>query len=169
MYRARTRMILGLMAALSMAAALSAAEDPAFDRKEDVIYGRKHGTALTMDIFTPKKDAKEIGVVLVISGGFVSSHEAIRPALVQPLTDRGYTVFAVVHGSQPKFTVPEIVEDMHRAVRFIRYHAREYKVDPERLGVTGASAGGHLSLLLGTSGRPGDPKASDPVERCKNG
>src|SRR5262245_11075490 len=115
MIRALTRMSLILTAAASLGAT-ARAEEPPFDRKEDVVYGRKCGTALTMDIFTPRKDAKGLGVILVVSGGFFSSHEAINPAFVRPLTDRGYTVFAVVHGSQPRFTVPEIIQDMNRAV-----------------------------------------------------
>jgi acetyl esterase/lipase len=85
--------------------------------------------------------------------------------MAAPLLRRGYTVLAIYHVSQPKATVMEIVEDMHRAVRFIRHHAREYGVDPGRLGVTGGSAGGHLSLMLATRGGPGRPEAADPVER----
>lgn len=162
---AGTRSILGLTVAVSLLCPAAPAADPSFDRKEDVIYGRKYGTALTMDVFTPRKDARGIGIVLVVSGGFVSSHDAIQPVFVRPLTDRGYTVFAVVHGSQPRFTVPEIVADMNRAVRFIRHHARDYAIDPARIGVCGASAGGHLSLMLGTAGSPGNPKAKDPVDR----
>ena len=101
-------------------------------------------------------------MVLVVSGGFFSSHEAINPAFIRPLLDRGYTVFAVVHGSQPRYTVPEIVADMNRAVRFIRHHAGDYGIDPDRIGVTGASAGGHLSLMLGTAGRRGRPEGQGP-------
>jgi len=56
---------------------------------------------------------------------------------IKPLLAHGYTVFAVVHGSQPKFTIPEILEDMHRAVRYIRYHARDYHIDPNRIGIQG--------------------------------
>ena len=74
---------------------------------------------------------------MVVSGGFFSSHEAINPAFVRPLLDRGYTVFAVVHGSQPRYTVPEIIKDMNRAVRFIRHHAKDYGIDPDRIGVIG--------------------------------
>jgi acetyl esterase/lipase len=130
-----------------------------------VIYGRKDGTALTMDVFRPKAAANGAAVVVVVSGGFVSSHAAISPGFVTPLTNRGYTVFAVVHGSQPRYTIPEIVKDMNRAVRFIRSRAKDFGVDPGRVGVAGASSGGHLSLMLGTAGTEGDPKASDPVER----
>jgi acetyl esterase/lipase len=89
----------------------------------------------------------------------------IQRPIFQPLVDRGYTVFAVVHGCQPRFQVDEIVGDVNRAVRFVRHHAKEYGVDPDRLGVYGASAGGHLSLMLGTAGTPGDPSAADPVDR----
>src|SRR5262249_15181775 len=101
----------------------------------------------------------------VASGGWVSSHASITRGPIQPFLNRGYTVFAVVHGSQPKFTIPEILEDMHRAVRFIRYHAKDYGIDPDRIGITGGSAGGHLSLMQGTVSKEGDPKAKDPVDR----
>jgi dipeptidyl aminopeptidase/acylaminoacyl peptidase len=53
-------------------------------------------------------------------------------------------------------------------VRFIRYHAKDYHIDAEHLGITGASAGGHLSLMLGTAGAAGDTKARDPVDRVSS-
>jgi acetyl esterase/lipase len=141
------------------------AETPAeFKRTEDVIYGRKFGTALTLDVIQPEKP-NGYGIIVVISGGWFSSHESIQPRAFVTLLDRGYTVFAVVHGSQPKFQIPEIVQDMHRAVRFIRHNAGRYGVDPNKLGVTGGSAGGHLSLTLGTQGGPGRPDAKDPIDR----
>jgi acetyl esterase/lipase len=142
-------------------------DQPAYDRKE-VIYGRKYGTALTMDVFTPKKDANGAGVIVVMSGGWNSDHNAITPSMpnfIQPLLDKGYTTFAVVHGSNPKFTMPEILDDMHRSVRFIRHNAKEYRIDGHRLGIIGASAGGHLSLMQGCAGKDGNPKAADPVDR----
>ena len=74
-------------------------------------------------------------------------------------------MFAVVHGSQPKFQIPEIMQDMLRSVRFIRANAARFGVDPRRLGVSGASAGGHLSLILGTQGGVGAENAKDPVDR----
>jgi acetyl esterase/lipase len=157
---------LTLMALASSSAV--AADEPPWTRKEDVIYGRKFGTALTMDVFTPKEHANGLGVIFVVSGGWFSSHEGISPAFNAPMVARGYTVFAVVHGSQPKFTIPEIVRDMNRAVRFIRHHAADYKIDPGRLGIYGGSAGGHLSLMQGTAGDEGDPDAKDPVDRASS-
>lgn len=135
---------------------------------EDVVYGHKIGVALTMDVLRPDKP-NGAGIIYVISGGWFSNHSGIRPARFKTYLDRGYTVFAVVHGSQPKFIIPEIFEDMHRAVRFIRHNAAKYGVDPNKLGITGASAGGHLSLCMGTMGRPGPAKAPDPVDRESSG
>ena len=86
----------------------------------------------------------------------------------RPLTDRGYTVFAVVHGSQPKYAIPDMIEDMERAVRFIRFHAQDYGIDDDYIGIYGSSAGGHLSLMQGTAGDEGDPKAADPVDRISS-
>lgn len=140
------------------------AEDPDYSRVADVIYGRKFGMALTMDVFQPNQGNGR-GILLMVSGGYRSSHDAINPAFFQALMKRGYTVFAVVHGSQPRFIIPEIELDIHRAVRFIRHNAANYHVDPAKLGITGASSGGHLSLMLGTRGAPGKPSVPDPVDR----
>ena len=157
-----------LALSLAVAAPLWAAEEPSFTRREDVIYGRKDGMALTMDVLTPKKNANGAAVIWVVSGGWFSSHEAIRPLFVAELLSRGYTVFAVVHGSQPRYTIPDAVADLNRAVRYIRYHAKDFQVDPPRFGITGGSAGGHLSLMQGTAGDLGNLLSLDPVERTSS-
>src|SRR5207302_3534176 len=54
------------------------------------------------------------------------------------------------------------------ALRFIRFHAGDYHIDPDRIGITGGSAGGHLSLMQGTAGKEGDPRAKDPVDRTSS-
>lgn len=135
-----------------------------YTRTRDVIYGRKFGTALTMDVFTPKKP-NGAGLIFCVSGGWFSDHRAVNPAFFEEALKRGYTVFAVVHGSQPRYTIPEVVEDMHRAVRFIRHNGKKYGVDAGRLGIMGASAGGHLSLMIGTAGNVGDADARDAIDR----
>jgi acetyl esterase/lipase len=161
-------MLLACLLAVSWASAARAGDGPPHKRQQDVIYGRKYGTALTMDVFRPTGKANGAAVVLVVSGGWFSSHAAINAGFAAEFTRRGYTVFAVVHGSQPKYTIPEILEDLHRAIRFIRHSAKTYGIDPERIGITGGSAGGHLSLMQGTAGKPGDPKAKDPVDRASS-
>ncbi len=127
----------------------------------DVVYGHKDGMALTFDVFQPKENAKAIGLLFMVSGGWVS--QWIEPTklqpMVQPLLDAGYTVFAVRHGSSPRYLIPEIAVDVRSALKFIHAHAADYKVDPAKLGVFGFSAGGHLSLVLGTM--TNDQKAAD--------
>jgi acetyl esterase/lipase len=127
-----------LLAAMLLAGPALAVDPPEFTRTEDVIYGRKFGTALTLDVFTPKQNANGAAVIWVVSGGWFSDHGAINAKFCEEFLRRGYTVFAVVHGSQPRFTIPEAVADMNRAVRYIRFHAKDYKIDPERIGITGA-------------------------------
>src|SRR6185312_3280752 len=70
---------------------------PNYTRKGDVIYGRKYGLAMTMDVFTPKENANGRGIIFCVSGGWFSAKEAINIGFIQPLVNRGYTVFAVVH------------------------------------------------------------------------
>ena len=141
-------------------------------RQRDVAYGRKFGMALMMDVWKPAQQNGS-GVIFLVSGGFKSGLELVdSPAfgrnVLKPFLDRGQTVFVVSHSAQPRFAVPEIVQDIHRAVRFIRVHAAEYGVAPDRLGIMGTSSGGLLALTLGTTGRPGDPAAKDPVDRASS-
>jgi len=151
----------GLVFLLLLGAA-AAQDDPAPTRQSDVIYGRKHGVALTMDIFRPRKGADGSAIVFVVSSGWHSGKRMVRPRWYRPLVRRGHTVFAVVHGSQPKYTLPEMVLDIRRAVRYIRHHAETLGIDPNRIGIMGASAGGHLSLLLATDAKSGS--GGDPVD-----
>jgi acetyl esterase/lipase len=159
-----SRYLFAAASALAFAAP-TPAQDANYTRTDDVIYGRKFGLAMTMDVLAPRAGANGKGVIWCVSGGWVSGKPGPNVAFARPFLDRGYTVFAVVHGSQPKFTIPEVLDDMHRAVRYIKANAKKYGVDPEKLGIAGGSAGGHLSLMLGNAPREGDPKAADPVER----
>ncbi|HUY90155.1 MAG TPA: alpha/beta hydrolase [Pirellulales bacterium] len=156
---------LPLALALIALPGLARGAEETYTRTEDVIYGRKFGSALTLDVFAPKEKANGAAVVYAVSGGWFSDHRAINPAAYAEFLKRGYTVFAVVHGSQPRYTIPDCIADMNRAVRFIRAHAADYKIDPERIGITGGSAGGHLSLMQGTAGDLGNEKAKDPIDR----
>lgn len=157
-----------LLALAALALALPPASAQDFTRKEDVIYARKFGTALTMDVFTPNGKKNGGAVIMAVSGGWFSAKTSINAGFFGEMLKRGYVVFAVVHGSQPKFTIPEVLEDMHKATRFIRANAKEYGFDPDRIGIMGGSAGGHLSLMQGSAFKPGDPKAKDPLERVSS-
>lgn len=149
--------------AFAFLASLASAQE----RVRDVIYAKRGGVALTMDVFRPAKPNR-IGVIFVVSGGWVSSHEGINPAFAKPFTDRGITVFEVVHGSQPKYQIPEILPMIQRSVRFVRANAATYGIDPEKIGIFGGSAGGHLSLLTAGTSDEGNPDARDPVDHASD-
>ena len=135
----------------------------------DIVYGHKAGMALTMDRFEPE-EANGAAVLFMVSGGWFSRWsppQQLRP-MFQPLLERGFNVFAVRHGSSPQFSIAEAVRDVRRSVRFVRMHAADYGIQPDRIGVFGMSAGGHLSLMLGTTSDAGDPSAADPVARVSD-
>ncbi len=117
----------------------------------DVVYGHKLGMALTLDVFMPEGDANGAGILEMVSNAWVSTWRPPERARreYQPLLDRGFTVFAVRHGSRPVFTVPDAVRDVQSALQFVHANAARFGVDPRRLGVHGGSAGGHLALMLG--------------------
>jgi acetyl esterase/lipase len=136
----------------------------------DVVYGHKYGLAMTFDIFKPTTKPNGAAVLFMVSGGWYSNWSPPEQAVkrFRPLTDEGFTVFAVRHGSSPKFSIPEAIADVQRSVRFIRMNADKFEIDPNRLGVFGMSAGGHLSLMLGTASDNGNAAAADPVDRVSN-
>ncbi len=143
---------------------------------EDVVYGQKEGMGLTLDVLTPEQDAKGIGVVLVSSGSWKSGKSNVQEDVDKRRRDHwgmgllhgGFTVFVVRHGSGPRFQVPEMIEDIRRSVRFVRLHAAEYGIDPDHIGITSGSSGGHLALMVGMTGDDGNPDAKDPVERVSS-
>ena len=141
---------------------------PDYSRESEVIYGRKLGLALTMEIFTPVEQ-NGLGIVWVVGGGGISSREqTLRASFerrVSPLLAGGYVVFAVVHGSGPRFQLQDHVADVRRAVRFIRHHASDYGIDSELLGISGSSSGGYVALMVALHTEGGEAAAEDPVDR----
>mgnify|MGYP002630955049 CR=1 FL=1 len=117
----------------------------------DVVYGHKDGMALTFDLFRPTKNSNGIGVLYMDTGLWVSmwTPPELKLGFFKPILDAGYTVFCVHHSSSPRYLVPEMVTDTHLALRVIQERAAEFKVDPNKLGVFGFSAGGQLALSLG--------------------
>ena len=152
--------------------------EPVPDRVvHDVVYGYKDGLALTLDVLTPVEKAKGIGVILVSSGGWRSDKSNVaeenesrkkREHWIQGLLRGGYTIFLMRHGSGTRYHVPEMVDDIRRGVRFVRAHAAEYGVDPNHIGITSGSSGGHLSLMVGMTGDDGNPDSKDPIERVSS-
>jgi acetyl esterase/lipase len=136
----------------------------------DVVYGHKDGMALFYDVLKPAK-SNGAAVAFMVSGGWFSRWQPAEQRVdrFRGLLDAGFTVMTVHHGSAPRFKVPEAVADVRLAIRHIRTNAsKKYGIDPQRIGVLGGSAGGHLSLMLGLAADEGDPASQDAVLRTSD-
>ncbi|MFN4180378.1 MAG: alpha/beta fold hydrolase [Armatimonadota bacterium] len=121
-----------------------------FEVKEDLIYGPNERNEL--DLFLPKDDGKKLrpAVVVIHGGAWRSGDKRQLRMLAELFARRGYVAAAINYRLAPKYSYPAQLDDCQRAVRWLRKNAKEYKIDPKRFGAAGASAGGHLALLLGT-------------------
>ena len=137
---------------------------PAFTVTPCIVYTKRNGRDLTLDVVKPANPSGS-GILVMVSGKWKSDPNKFQPWMAASFLRQGHTLIAVSHLSQPEATIMEIIEDVNRAARFVRHHAKEFGIIPNRLGVFGGSSGGHLSLMLATRGGPGDPSAADPVDR----
>ena len=137
--------------------------------KSDVVYGHKDGMALVYDVLMPDT-ANGAAIVFMMSGGWYSSWAPpeTRARQFKDMLDAGFTLIPVYHGSAPRYHVPDAYSDVSRAVRHIKLNASNYGIDAKRIGVTGGSAGGHLSLMLGLDSDQGNTDDSDEVMRVDN-
>ncbi|MDZ4793945.1 MAG: prolyl oligopeptidase family serine peptidase [Bacteroidota bacterium] len=137
---------------------------------EEFIYGRKDGIALTLLQVKPRTKTNGKAIVWVIAGSWYSSYQqaerTIRPSAM--FVDKGFTVFLVILGSQPRYAIPDEIEDVKRSVRYIRYNAKKLLIDPNHIGITGGSAGGHLSLCVATADDKTDSLSQDPIDRVSS-
>jgi acetyl esterase/lipase len=122
-----------------------------YQQRENVTYAETHGVGLILDVFIPSGDKNARGIIDVASGAWHSDRGKIRDhkraQVFRIMCDRGFTVFAVRPGSITKFSAREMVDHVNTGIRWVKAHAGEYDIDPNRLGLMGASAGGHLASL----------------------
>lgn len=140
---------------------------------KNIVYGMFSGSALLLDIHYPTKQNGS-GVVFIAGSGWNAPlgysatplKESPQVSMyVPPLVQAGYTVFTLTHRATPTFRYPAQLEDVQRAVRFIKYNATRFGIDPRRIGGVGGSSGAHLVSLLATMDGGGDPNDQDPVNR----
>lgn len=159
----KLNIIIGLFLATS-----AFSQDSSFSQQE-VIYGRRDGMALTMVVITPA-NANGKGIISMVSGNWVSGYERLERMInrAKPFVNSGYTVFLTMHSSGPRYAIPNAIEDVQRAVQYVRFNASVYKIDSSLIGITGTSSGGHLSLSAGTANDIINTSSSDPVERVSS-
>jgi acetyl esterase/lipase len=133
------------------------------------VYAEAHGLGLLMDVFAPECAGNGLGIVDVVSGGWyadrIQLNQHIGLGVYDVFCARGYTVFAVSPGSITKFTGFDMVRHVHEAIRHIKAKSTEFGIDANRLGLTGASAGGHIAALVALDPKPGHPESRDAYRR----
>ena len=126
-----------------------------------------------MDVYYPE-NPNGYGIVFVSGSGWTRELSLDAAPITQtgqedvyavPLAEAGYTVFNINHRAAPRFRHPAHLEDAQRAIRFIRHHAEDFGIDPERIGAMGGSSGAHLVSMLGVMDGDGDPDDPSPVNR----
>jgi acetyl esterase/lipase len=171
-----SRTVLGLVAAsliLETGGAFAlGAEPPTTTNENDIVYTKAGTVELKLDLTRPAEGNGPFPAVVVIHGGaWRGGNKAdVRPLL--PLfAQRGYVAISPQYRFCPKDPFPAQVYDVKAAVRWLKGNAKKYKVDPDRLGAIGFSAGGHLALMLGVTGPAdgleGDVSAGAPDSRVK--
>jgi acetyl esterase/lipase len=161
-----------LFAALLAAVLLPPASAAAASVERNVVYGMYSGLALLLDVHRPAKP-NGFGIIFISGSGWQAGLEYGAAPLKEqqipiwgpPLLAAGYTVFAINHRAAPRFHYPAAIDDVQRAIRYLRFHARDYGIDATRIGGVGGSSGGHLLGLAGMLASAGDPTNSDPVNR----
>lgn len=139
----------------------------------NVVYGMYSGLGLLMDVYYPESP-NGYGVIFISGSGWtrelsLDAQQLTRTGqekiYAEPLAEAGYTVFNINHRAAPRFRYPAPIEDAQRAVRYIRHHAEQFSIDPDRIGAMGGSSGAHLAGLLGVMDGAGDPQDPSPVNR----
>ena len=141
------------------------ARNEAFTEQADLTYGHAGGVDLKGDLFLPEdRSEPRPGMLVIHGGGWVNGDKVGQAHFRQMARDYariGFVVFNVNYRLAGIAKAPAAVEDVKCAVRFMHAHAKEWGMDPERIVVTGGSAGSHLALMVGL--------CDDPVFSGKGG
>jgi acetyl esterase/lipase len=142
--------------------ALPSAENIA--RENDIAYVSVNGASLALDMARPAQGDGPFPAIVVLHGGawYQGDKSEVR-GLIGRYAARGYVAISPQYRFCPKDPFPAQVHDVKAAVRWLRVHHEQYKIDVDHIGATGASAGGHLALMLGVTG-PEDGLEGDRAE-----
>ncbi len=125
--------------------------------RNDIEFSKPSGHALAMDAHIPNGPGPFAAVILVHGGGWEAGDKQgvfIQP-LFKPLDESGLAWFSINYRLAPKYPHPAALHDVEEAIRYVKSHAGEFRVDPARIALMGESAGGHLVALAATRSKPG--------------
>ena len=119
--------------------------------RKDIEYARAGDVSLELDAHIPEGNGPFPAVIIVHGGGFTGGNKQqyVTP-LFEPLSKAGFAWFSIDYRLAPKYPFPAAIEDVDKAIEFVKAHAAEYKVDADRIALLGESAGGHLVSYVGT-------------------
>ena len=150
--RGALRLVLStVLVVLGTGRALWAEEKRTYDVRQGVVYAERPGGSLKADIYVPDGKGPHPGVLVVHGGAWMTGRRTQLSGIARMLAEAGYTAVAISYLLAPKYPFPAQIEDCKSAVVWMRRQSAEYKIDPERIGGFGYSAGGHLVALLGTT------------------
>jgi len=140
--------------------------------EQDIVYAKTGSSELKLDMARPAEGTGLSAVVVVIHGGaWRAGNKSDVRSISSEFARRGYVAVAPQYRFCPQDPFPAQVHDVKAAVRWIKSNAKKYRIDPERVGAIGFSAGGHLALMLGltgpSDGLEGDASAGAPDSRVK--
>ena len=141
--------------------------EPRRPTQEGLQYGEADGQSLTLDYYAPAGTGIHPIAIIIHGGGYQrgDSKSGSEAYCADFLAPAGYAVFSINYRLAPKYPYPYMVYDAERAVRYLRHNAAKWNADPNKIALVGGSAGGFLSNMVGLLSAPGDPRASDPVDR----
>ncbi len=122
-----------------------------------------------LEIFSGYGAGPHTAVVVCPGGGYTHlayEKEGIR--IAEWLNLRGITAFVLTYRLSPRYHYPAPLLDGYRSVRWVRFHAKDFDIAADRIGMWGFSAGGHLAGMVGTHFDAGNPQAADPIERVSD-
>lgn len=129
---------------------------PVINQISDVVYEQVPmrgypNVAMKMDILQPKSEKKLPTIVYVTGGGFINANKDNGIQLRMHLAEAGYVVASIQYRVAPTARFPEPLEDVKSSIRYLKAHADQFGIDPERVGIIGGSAGGYLAAMAATT------------------
>ena len=129
--------------------------------RKDIEYAKAGEASLTFDVNVPDGPGPFPTAILVHGGGFVRGDKQMYlPPLFPVLTKANFTWFTINYRLAPQYRFPAATDDVERAIQFVRGHARQYKVDVNRIALIGESAGGQMAAYVGAQNKPASQVAA---------
>ncbi len=131
------------------------------DMRKDIEYAKAGNASLTFDVSVPEGPGPFPTAILIHGGGFVRGDKQMYvPPLFPVLTKANFTWFTINYRMAPQYKFPAATDDVERAIQFVRGHARQYKVDVNRIALIGESAGGQMASYVGAQNKPASQVAA---------